>query len=106
MDKVELFNEVIKIAKPAGFERPVATSLDQELFDLGLDSLDILLLSVYLADIYGVSEELLKQLKPTVIDKEDGTKVKTMTLANVYEFMEQHKTLNPTNVSEALQKIK
>ena len=106
MDKIALFNEVIKVAKPAGLTRPVATSLDQELVDLGLDSLDTMMLTVYLADIYGVPEEQLKELRPKEIENQNGTKVRSMTLSFVFDFMESRKTTEPETIEDAVEKIK
>ena len=106
MDKIQLFNEVVKVAKPSGLTRPVAISLDQELVDLGLDSLDTMMLTIYLADIYGVSEEQLKELRPKEIENPDGTKVRSMTLSFVFDFMEARKTAEPVTIEEAVAKIK
>jgi acyl carrier protein len=107
MDRIELFNEVIKVAKPAGINRPTATDMNQDLVaDLGLDSLDTLMLTIYLADIYGVPEEKLKELRPTEIENLDGTKTKSMTIAYVYDFMDANKTTEPASLEEAVEKIK
>jgi len=106
MDKIKLFNEVIKVAKPAGFERPVAKKLSEETVDLGLDSLDTLLITVYLGDIYGVPEEKLKELGPKEIENPDGTKSRSLTISDIFNFMEQNKTQEPASVEEAVEKIK
>lgn len=106
MDKIALFNEVIKVAKPAGVNCPQATSIDEETAELGLDSLDTLMLSVYLADIFGIPEEKLKELRPLEIDNPDGTKSRSMTIKRIFDFVDQNKTTEPTSIEDAVAKIK
>jgi acyl carrier protein len=107
MDKVALFNEVLKVAKPAGINRPLAVDLNQDIVaDLGLDSLDTMMLTIYLGDIYGVPEEKLKDFRPKEIENADGTKSKSMTIADMYAFVETNKTTEPASFEEAVAKIK
>jgi len=93
MDKLELFNGLINIASPVNSVGAKARSLDDNLKDTGLDSLDLLMLTVYLSDIYGVEEKILKEIKP-------------ITVNDMFLFMEKHKTLDPSNVKEALESVK
>ena len=93
MDKLELFNGLIHIVSPVNSVNAEAKSLDDNLGDTGLDSLDLLMMAVYLSDIYGVEEELLKEMQP-------------ITVNDMFTFMETHKTLNPTNIHEALESVK
>lgn len=107
MDRIALFNEVIKAAKPAGINRPTATDMNQDLVaDLGLDSLDTMMLTIYLADIYGISEEKLKELRPIETENPDGTKSKSMTIAYIYDFIDSNKTMDPASLEEAVARIK
>jgi len=62
MDKLELFNALILVATPVNSNGAVATSLDQPLAETGLDSLDLLMMGIYLSDIYGVPEEIAKEI--------------------------------------------
>lgn len=106
MDKIALLNEIIKVAKPASVEKPVATGLDQETVDLGLDSLDTLMLTVYLADVYGIPEEKLKELRPLEIENPDGTRSRSMTIRRIFDFVDENKTMEPASIEEAVAKIK
>lgn len=106
MDRVQITNEIIKIAKPAGINIVPATSLDQETVNLNLDSLDTLMFTIYLADLYGIPEEKLKELTPDVVTMEDGTQRKSMTLRKIFEFVDQHKTKEPEDMTEALKGLK
>jgi acyl carrier protein len=82
MDKLELFNALISVVTPVNSMSAKADSLDQALPDTGLDSLDLLMMGIYLGDIYGVAEEVLKTLQP-------------ITVQDMFAFMEQHKTKEP-----------
>ena len=92
MDHLKLFNEIIKIVTPINTNRAEATSLDQPLAETGLDSLDLLMIGIYLAEIYGVEEEVAKTMQPE-------------TVGDMINFMENHKTKTPTSVEEAIKGI-
>jgi acyl carrier protein len=93
MDKLELFNGLIAVITPVNSMEAEATSLDQNLGDTGLDSLDLLMMGIYLSDIYGVEEEIAKTMQVTTIN-------------DMFEFMEKHATLQPTNIHDALDSVK
>jgi acyl carrier protein len=92
MDKLELFNKLIAVVTPVNSMGATATSLDQPLGETGLDSLDLLMIGIYLSDIYGVDEEVAKTMQVT-------------TVGDMFSFMEQHATKTPTNVQEALESV-
>lgn len=106
MDRIALLNEIIKVAKPASIEKPVATSMDEETTNLDLDSLDTLMVTVYLSDIYGIPEEKLKELRPLEIENPDGTRSRSMTIRRIFEFVDENKTIEPASIEEAVAKIK
>jgi acyl carrier protein len=94
MDKLELFNGLIPVVTPVNSMGAKADSLDQPLGETGLDSLDLLMMAIYLGDIYGVEEEQLKTLQP-------------VTVGDMFTFMEQHATNSlPTDVKLALDSVK
>jgi len=93
MDKLELFNGLIAIVTPVNSMGAEATSLDQPLSETGLDSLDLLMMAIYLSDIYGVPEEIAKTMQP-------------LTVGHMFQFMEAHATKTPTNIHEALDSVK
>jgi acyl carrier protein len=90
---VELFNRVVDVAKPAFAENSHASSLDDNLKDLGIDSLDTIMLSIYFGDIYGVEEEVMKQMQ-------------VQTLGDLKAFLEEHAVRKPNTLEEALEIIK
>jgi acyl carrier protein len=89
MDKLKLFNEVINIAKPLENEGVAAKSLDEPIKDIGVDSLDIIMMVIYFSTIYGVSEEVAKDFMFT-------------TPNEMLTLFEKHATNHPKTVEEAL----
>jgi acyl carrier protein len=89
---LEILKGVVALATPLNSNQVDIKSLDENLADTGLDSLDMLMVGIYLGDIYGVSEDNLKTLQP-------------ITVRDLFEFMCQHKTKDPTSVKEALAAI-
>lgn len=92
MDKLELFNETIKRARPVSGDEVKAKSLDQPLNEIGIDSLDVIMISVYFSEIYGVSEEKAKELQPK-------------TPMQFFELYEANGTKSPKTIQEALSNI-
>ena len=93
MDKLELFNALIAVVTPVNSMGAKADSLDQPLNETGLDSLDLLMMGIYLSDIYGVEEEIAKTMQP-------------LTVGDMFVFMEEHKTNEiPLTVKDALDKV-
>ena len=100
--KIELINHVIELARPVSADELKVSSLDTEMKDTGLDSLDFLMVGVYLGDVYGVSEEDLKGLQPKPAE---GEEPKSFTLRDMFNYMEKHATKQPTNLEEAIASI-
>jgi acyl carrier protein len=92
MDYLKLFNEIIKIATPLNSNKAQATSLDQPLAETGLDSLDLLMVSIYLAEIFGVTEEQAKQ-------------VQAKTVSDLINYMHLYRSKEPASVEEAIKGI-
>ena len=93
MDKLELFNALIGVVTPVNSMGARANSLGDSLGDTGLDSLDLLMMGIYLGDIYGVPEEELKLLQPTTVN-------------DMFDFMEHRKTKEPpATIQEALEMV-
>ena len=93
MDFLELFNAVVKVVKPAfaGQLKPI-TDPFAPLKGTHVDSLDMLMVVIYMCELYGISEEVGKEAKPT-------------TVAELQAVLEQHKTKEPGSVKEALEQI-
>lgn len=69
MNFIEIFNYVAKVARPAHVKVIAATSMEDKFGDLGLDSLDGILLMMFITEIYGISEKDSKDWSPTSIQE-------------------------------------
>jgi acyl carrier protein len=59
---IQLLNEVAKKARPFNSEVRQIDSMDMILKETGLDSLDMLMCTVYLCEIYDVEDEKSKEM--------------------------------------------
>jgi acyl carrier protein len=62
-DFISLLNQVAKKAKPFNDELLPVDSMDTVLVETGLDSLDMLMCTVYLCEIYDVEDEKSKEMR-------------------------------------------
>lgn len=92
--KLQLFNELVKIIRPAFYDYKPVKSLDAELKSTGLDSLDFIMMGIYLSTIYGVPESISKDFAP-------------ITVGQFFELNEHNKTQDPpATVEDALEMCK
>ncbi len=93
MDKLELFNALITVVTPLNSNGAHADSLDQPLADTGLDSLDLLMMAIYLSDLWGAPEEAVKNMQP-------------VTVGDMIEHIIANKTKEPpATITEALELV-
>lgn len=94
MDFLELFDAVVRDSKLVldGYTKP--TSMDDKLADLGLDSLDFVMVFMLLGDIHGIPEKVADN-PPELI-----------TLQDAKDFIDQHKTREFATVAEAMWAVK
>jgi acyl carrier protein len=93
MDLVELFNEVISLATPINTRKAYIKDLNEQLSETGLDSLDLLMVGIYLSEIYGVPEEIAKTMQ-------------VKTPGEMFEFLQKHATKEVTDIQTAIGSIK
>ena len=93
MNFIELLNGVIGLAKPVSAELSYATSMDDQLADLKLDSLDTIMLAMYLGEIYGIDEDTMRSME-------------AVTVADLQAFLESHKTRTPVDAEAELARVK
>lgn len=89
---IQLFNEVALKSQSMNDELGLAKEFDDKLADLGIDSLEGLLICMYLCDMYGIPEE-------------EGKKLSPVTLQDIYSFLQQHKTKEPESLEAALEAV-
>lgn len=92
IDFIELANQVARIVKPSMPDFNGIKTMEGSLKDAGLDSLDWLMMMLYLCEIYGISEEVGKEFYPT-------------TIQELYDLLMQNKTREPSSIEEALNTI-
>lgn len=92
MDKLAVFNAIVKQARPASTDDVKATSLEDTFKDIGLDSLDTIMILIYFSDVFGVDEEVAKTLQPN-------------TVGECFTLFEAHGTKKPQTEQEALKNI-
>ena len=92
MNFIELFNAVARVAKPMSPDYNLAGSLDDKFQDIDVDSLDCMLIGMYLCDIYGISEKVSKDLNPT-------------NMQEMYDLLMLHKTKEPVSIKDAIAEI-
>ena len=93
MDKLELFHAVARVAKPVHLTYTPIASLETPFKEANIDSLDILLISVYFCELYGIDEHIAKTLHPA-------------TPQEIFDFLDKHKTREPSSIEEAVRLIK
>jgi hypothetical protein len=93
MNFIDLFNAVAKAAKPLHVDFDGAKSLEDKMTEIGIDSMDSLIIGIYLCEIYGVSEEIGKEWSPH-------------SLQEFYDLLMQHKTREPESIESAIASIK
>jgi hypothetical protein len=92
MDKLELFNRLARIVRPAFTDYKPIETLEIPLAETGLDSMDALAFSIYMDDIYGVANTTSQDWVFT-------------TPKDMFEQYEAHATKHPATVEEALENI-
>ena len=90
MDFLDLLHEIGKLAKPMHRDTlEKIPSLDTPFKETDYDSLDMIMMFTYVCEVYGISDEVGKEL----IAK---------TPAEVLDFVNKHKTKDPQTLEEAV----
>ena len=89
---LSLVTEVAKVAKPMHKDTVSVDDMDTLWPEFGVDSLDCIMIFIYMCDIYGVTEEVGKTLM-------------AKTPRELQTFLDQHKTKEPTSIQEAVESI-
>ena len=93
IDFIDLFNRIARIARPSHHAFAPLETMDERFEDSDLDSLDMLMISIYFSDVYGIDEKVAKEMQPE-------------TLQQLYDLVQLHKTKDPVSVEEAVGWIK
>lgn len=88
MEFLDVFNAVTRAAALRKSDAPDATSYDQSPEDVGVDSLDMVMVVAVLTDLYGIADDV------------QFDNVSEFTIGTVRDYVQQHKTKEPESLDE------
>lgn len=92
---IDLFNLVAKVARPLHFTGGnEATSMEDKFEDLGIDSLDGLVMMMYMCEIYGIP------------DDDESKSWAPKTVQEIYDLLMGRKTKEPESLEQVAEAIK
>jgi hypothetical protein len=93
MDFLELLNKVARVARPAHHEFIPIESMEERFEETCFDSLDMLMIGMFMGMIYDIDDEISKEFQPEIVQE-------------LYDFIQLHKTRDPDSMVWALEQIK
>ena len=93
MTFIEIFNYVAKIARPAHSMPSIAQSMEDQFQDIGLDSLDGLVMLMYFDELYGIADEVSKEWSPVSVQE-------------LHDLVMANKTKEPASMEEVAEVCK
>ena len=93
MNFIEIFNYVAKIARPAHSMPSIAQSMEDQFQDIGLDSLDGLVMLMYFDELYGIADEVSKEWSPVSVQE-------------LHDLVMANKTKEPASMEEVAEVCK
>ena len=88
-DFLKLLHEVAKKAKPFHNELKPIDTMEVVFTEVGLDSLDLLMCTVYLCEVYDVEDEKSKEMQAT-------------TPQECWDFLNEHGRRKPESLEQAV----
>jgi len=93
MNFIEIFNYVAKVARPAHAKTSIAESMEDVFQEIGLDSLDGLVMLMYFDELYGIDDAVSKEWTPKSVQE-------------LYDLVMAHKTKEPASMEEVVEVCK
>ena len=93
MNFLDIFNYVAKVARPAHAKQVIADSMDNVFAEIGLDSLDGLVMLMYFDDLYGIDDTVSKEWAPTSVQE-------------LHDLVMANKTKEPASMEEVAEACK
>jgi acyl carrier protein len=87
MNFIEIFNYVAKVARPAHAKTSIAESMEDVFQEIGLDSLDGLVMLMYFDELYGIDDAVSKEWSPKSVQE-------------LHDLVMAHKTKEPASMEE------
>jgi acyl carrier protein len=93
MNFIEIFNYVAKVARPAHAKESIAESMEDVFVEIGLDSLDGLVMLMYFDELYGIDDAVSKEWTPASVQE-------------LHDLVMAHKTKEPASMEEVVEVCK
>jgi hypothetical protein len=93
MNFLDLLNALARVAKPSHQDLAPIESMDIPFTQTDIDSLDGLLVLMFMCMVYDISDELGKDFNP-------------ITPQELYDFIQKHKKKDPESVEAAVEMCK
>jgi acyl carrier protein len=93
MNFIEIFNYVAKVARPAHAKTSIAESMEDVFQEIGLDSLDGLVMLMYFDELYGIDDAISKDWTPKSVQE-------------LHDLVMAHKTKEPASMEEVVEVCK
>ena len=87
MNFIDIFNYVAKVARPAHTKVAIAEKMDDVFAEIGLDSLDGLVMLMYFDELYGIDDDASKEWSPKSVQE-------------LYDLVMANKTKEPASMEE------
>ena len=93
MNFIDIFNYVAKVARPAHAKVTIAESMEDVFADIGLDSLDGLVMLMYFDELYGIDDATSKEWAPKSVQE-------------LHDLVMANKTKEPASMEEVVEVCK
>jgi acyl carrier protein len=90
---IEIFNYVAKVARPAHAKVAIADAMENTFQEIGLDSLDGLVMLMYFDDLYGIEDAVSKEWTPASVQE-------------LHDLVMANKTKEPASMEEVAEVCK
>ena len=90
---IEIFNYVAKVARPAHAKVAIADAMENTFQEIGLDSLDGLVMLRYFDDLYGIEDAVSKEWTPASVQE-------------LHDLVMENKTNEPASMEEVAEACK
>lgn len=94
MNFIDVFNAVADAVGSKPANAPQVTSYDNEPIDVGLDSLDMVMVVEVIRDIYGLPK-----------DVDDIDNISRVTIGSLRDYVDTNKKQDPVSIEEVLEYV-
>lgn len=93
MNFIDLFNQVARVARPAHHEFVPVQSMEEKFEESCFDSMDMMMIGMYMSMIYDIDDEIAKDMQPT-------------SMQEMFDLIQVHKKRDPESIEWAMELIK